>query len=171
VIKYINVKIKTMMIKLLIKNQLFFGKTKSINRSINIFSKRLYSDIKNEKSKRVKDLKVAFFGTDLFSIKILVGLHNLLIENKIKEINVITSTNSISKTSKEKLKTQSSNVERSDIDVGITEFCKNNNIKHFLWSEIKINNSYKELFKDFDIGLVASFGHLLPVGLIDVFPW
>jgi methionyl-tRNA formyltransferase len=156
------------MIKLLI-NQLIFSKTKSINRSINILSKRLYSDIKNEKSKRVKDLKVAFFGTDLFSIKILVGLHNLLSEKKIKEINVITSTNSSSKTSKEKLKT--SDVERSDIDVGITEFCKNNNIKHFLWSEIKTDNNYKELFKDFDIGLVASFGHLLPVGLIEVFPW
>jgi hypothetical protein len=169
VVNNLKVKLKTMMIKLLIKNQLFFSKTKSINRSINILSKRLYSDIKNEKSKRVKDLKVAFFGTDLFSIKILVGLHNLLSEKKIKEINVITSTNSSSKTSKEKLKT--SDVERSDIDVGITEFCKNNNIKHFLWSEIKTDNNYKELFKDFDIGLVASFGHLLPVGLIEVFPW
>ena len=129
-------------------------------------SRRFYSDLKKENFKRVNDLKVAFFGTDLFSIKILNGLNKLLDEKKIKEISVITSVSPRDKFSKEKSK----NLNNTEYE-GILDFCKKKNIKYHVWSEIKINKNYKDILKDFDIGLVASFGHLLPSSLIEVFPW
>jgi len=38
-----------------------------------------------------------------------------------------------------------------------------------VWSSIKGENDFDE-FKTFDIGVVASFGHLIPADLIGMFP-
>ena len=159
----------TFLIKVLIKNLL---KKSLIHKSTyTLHSKRVYSNVQTDNLRRVNDLKVAFFGTDVFSVKILNGLNNLLDQKKIKEINVITSATRVENYSKEKTKTLSDN-NGSPIEYqGILDFCIKNNIKYHIWSDIKINKNYMEILKDFDIGLVASFGHLLPASLIELFPW
>ena len=114
-------------------------------------------------------LKIAFFGTDLFSVRILQGLNNLLNENKIAQINVITTSPRPTSTRERSFisKSQDANTTHS---LQILDFCAQNNINHHIWSEIKVNKSYRDLLKSFDIGLVASFGHLLPASLIEIFP-
>ena len=165
---------KNYSLKTFITNQNFFKRSeKTLNVSKAILCKsslslRLYSEIRNENLTKSAKLKVAFFGTDLFSMKILFGLHKLLLVDKIKEINVITSTGPHHGREKSK---HSVNIDTRPLaDEGILGFCKKYNIKHYVWPEIKLNQSYKELFKDFDLGLVASFGHLIPANLIQVFP-
>ena len=116
-------------------------------------------------------LKIAFFGTDLFSVKILHGLNILLNEKKIDQINVVTSSARPNSTRERLLKQYETDKEIASFkDDRILDFCEKNKIKHYLWSEIKINKEYKNIFKTFDLGLVASFGHLIPASLIEIFP-
>lgn len=159
----------TFLLKVLIKN--LFKKSLIHKSTYALHFKRVYSTVKSDDLRRVNDLKVAFFGTDVFSLKILNGLNNLLDQKKIKEIKVITSATRVENYSKEITKILSDN-NGSPIEYqGILDFCIKNNIKYHFWSEIKINKNYMEILKDYDIGLVASFGHLLPASLIEMFPW
>ena len=49
--------------------------------------------------------------------------------------------------------------------------CNQNNMKYYYWSEIKSNRQkYYDLFKTYDVGVVASFGHLIPSHFIQLFP-
>lgn len=109
-----------------------------------------------------KKLNVVFFGTDLFSIKILAGLNQLYKDKILNQINVVTSA-SVSK------KSDSESRDLTNFRGNqIIDFCRLNRIKFFTWNEIKENN--EKLFTGFHVGIVASFGHLIPSNLILSFP-
>lgn len=113
-------------------------------------------------------ISVVFFGTDLLSIQILKGLHSLLKEEVIHEINVVTSASPVS------LKELSNRtVENKAYDLSnfrgnqIIEYCHKNSIKFHLWSSVRRE---QVVFSSFDVGVVASFGHLIPSDVIESFP-
>lgn len=108
-------------------------------------------------------LKVVFFGTDLLSIQILSGLNSLLLKNVIGEIKVITSV-SLPVNDKKK---ESLNGFDNLVGNQIINYCESNSLKYNVWSDIKSNT---EMLSTYDVGVVASFGHLLPGKLIEKFP-
>lgn len=111
-------------------------------------------------------LNVVFFGTDLFSIKILTGLNQLYRDKILNQINVVTSA-SVSK----KPLGADKNLDLSNFRGNqIIDFCRRNQIKFFNWNEIKEEKSREKLFTGFHVGIVASFGHLIPSNLILSFP-
>ena len=126
-------------------------------------SKNFVSQI-NFKSE--KKLKVLFFGSDLLSVQILNGLNDLLKEkNFIQEISIITEADKSAK--------QINNQSNSNSDLKknkVIEFCIQNNLNYHIWSSIKVNRSYESLFNHFHVGVVASFGHLIPSHLIQMMP-
>lgn len=109
-----------------------------------------------------KKLNVVFFGTDLFSIKILSGLNQLCKDKILNQINVVTSA-SVSK----KSSTESRDLTNFRGNQ-IIDFCRHNGIKFFTWNELLEEN--ENLFTGFHVGIVASFGHLIPSNLILSFP-
>jgi methionyl-tRNA formyltransferase len=122
----------------------FFHTTKLSSTSIK-------SNLANEKP------RVVFLGTDLLSKYILNSLQSLLAQNKIADLCVITSSLEQNKNDNKKNK--------------ILELCNQHNMKCYFWSEIKSNKQkYYDLFKTYDIGVVASFGHLIPSHFIQLFP-
>jgi len=153
------------------KNQSKFYQyqTYSANKSALSFS----TSNKNEAVNRTKKLKVVFFGTDLLSIHILKGLQTLLNKRVIHEINVITSA-SLKPSHQTKYLQQNKQKKSDDLAINyrgnqIIEFCDKNKIKYHVWSSIKSEDVLNEL-KTFDVGVVASFGHLIPGDLIKLFP-
>jgi methionyl-tRNA formyltransferase len=113
-----------------------------INRYV-LLSKRSYSTSIN------KPLNIAFFGSDLFSMHILEHLYRLFHNDKsrIKHLEVITTVSSINTVMQGAEKLQ---------------------LKTHTWSntETFISNSSVQ----FDLGILASFGQLLPKRLIESFP-
>ena len=109
---------------------------------------------------------------DLFSIHIFNGLINLLNEKIISEINVVTSASVKTVQSdqdKEKYRTNANT--QLDYFRGnqIIDMCIQKNIKYHIWSSLKQDKTYQQLF-GFHVGVVASFGHLIPASLINFFP-
>ncbi|CAF0925987.1 unnamed protein product, partial [Didymodactylos carnosus] len=88
-------------------------------------------------------LNVAFFGSDRFSSHILEHLYQLTTSGKkINRLEIVTSSS------------QKNMVQHCAIK---------HNINTHLWPNI-------DLLKGFDIGILASFGHLLPRKVIEAFP-
>lgn len=121
---------------------------------------RAYSVITKDK------LNVTFFGTDVFSLTILNGLNDLYKQNLIKSLNVVTcemQSNTDAKHHKQ---------EKGDFskENRILKFCQENRLQYFLWMDLKNDKSYLELLKDNDIAVVASFGHIIPSKLINLYP-
>ena len=124
-----------------------------------------------------KRLKVVFFGTDLLSIKILAGLHDLTKQGIIQEVCVVTSSSAKKNIrNREQLNNRASEQSQVSIDLDnfrgnqIIDFCSKNNIPCHKWPNIKPNRMYVELLKSYDVGVVASFGHLIPEILIKLLP-
>lgn len=117
------------------------------------------SNNNNNKSNAVQNLRVVFFGSDRFSIRILRALKQLVDEKKIAEISVVTS-----------IKSSTTSSSSSSAENQVYDMCRKENINFKLWSNISSNQEYLKLFKRFDIGVVASFGHLIPSNLINLFP-
>lgn len=112
---------------------------------------RRYSQINNDK------IKVTFFGSDLFSLETLKKLNNLYKQSYIYKLNVVTSADS---------KINNKNK--------VIEFCDRQNIEFHYWNDIKIKQdcgkfTYENLLSEFNLGLVASFGHIIPSRLINIF--
>ena len=104
--------------------------------------------------------KVVFFGTDLLSIRILQGLHQLLNTGHIQAVKAVTSVNPAA------AKNDSLRGNR------IVDYCAQNNIECHLWSDLRAKraDNYGHLFASYHVGVVASFGHLIPSALIELFP-
>lgn len=136
------------------------------------YQRKSFLSTLTQKVEQQKKLKVAFFGTDLLSIKILTGLHSLTKDNIIQEVCVVTSA-SAKKSSK---KFDQANNNKASLDLAnfrgnqIIDYCARNNISYHTWSNIDQNNEYLDLLKSCDVGVVASFGHLIPSKLIELFP-
>lgn len=124
-----------------------------------------YNSSKNvvgESLKRLKStsnsLRVVFFGSDFLSLRILTVLKRLVDERRIGEMTVVTSI----KTSALK--------EANDRVNQVVDMCTKQNIPYHLWSNISKPDDYMALFKGFHVGVLASFGHLIPNKLINLFP-
>ena len=101
-----------------------------------------------------KRLKVVFFGTDLLSIKILAGLHDLTKQGIIQEVCVVTSSSAKKNIrNREQLNNRASEQSQVSIDLDnfrgnqIIDFCSKNNIPCHKWPNIKPNRMYVELLK------------------------
>jgi hypothetical protein len=105
----------------------------------------------------------------LFSIHIFNGLMNLLDNKVVAEINVVTSASV--KTVQVKDKSTANINTELDYFRGnqIIDMCIQKNIKYHIWSSLKQDKTYQQLF-GFHVGVVASFGHLIPASLINFFP-
>uniref|UniRef100_A0A336MQT9 Methionyl-tRNA formyltransferase, mitochondrial n=1 Tax=Culicoides sonorensis TaxID=179676 RepID=A0A336MQT9_CULSO len=105
---------------------------------------RNYCDINHKID--YKSLKVLFFGTDTFSLSSLVALHTELEHDRnIKVLDVVTSFRAMSNP--------------------IKDYAQKENLKLFDFKSIKSKESL-----DYDLGLVVSFGHLIPEQIINEFP-
>lgn len=135
---------------------------------VNLILAKHYATSIPNKSPLQQKLNVVFFGTDLFSTYILNGLNKLLANDKINEINVITSSN-LNPKSVNEAKTNSIDLTNFRGNQ-IINFCQSNKIRYYLWSDLKQDKAYLNMFKDFHVGVVASFGHLIPSKLIELFP-
>lgn len=113
-----------------------------INRNVRL-SKCFYS------TSIVKPLNVAFFGSDLFSMHILEHLHKLFTHDqlRIKHLEVVTTVSS-------------SNT--------VMNGAKKLNLITHTWPNIDSLISKSSV--QFDLGILASFGQLLPRKLIESFP-
>lgn len=141
-------------------NNMLFKKYKLISNCFHISTTKLSikSNAINEKP------RVIFLGTDRLSKHILTSLKSLLAQNKIADLCVITS-------SLQQQQPQNKNETINNTKNKIIEFCNQNNMKYYYWSEIKSNRQkYYDLFKTYDVGVVASFGHLIPSHFIQLFP-
>lgn len=107
------------------------------------FSKRCYS------TSIVKPLNVAFFGSDLFSMHILEHLYQLFSNEKsrIKHLEVVTTVSS------------SNTVMRGAEKLQLITHTWPNTDSIISKSPVQ-----------FDLGILASFGQLLPKKLIESFP-
>ncbi|XP_067943660.1 methionyl-tRNA formyltransferase, mitochondrial-like isoform X2 [Watersipora subatra] len=97
--------------------------------------------------------KVLFLGTDRFAIKILDALYVEFLKREsivggrqlVKRLDVVTKQS----------------------EGAVKDFVrgKSTDMKHFIWPDVGIEAG------EFDVGVVASFGHLLPKSFIDLFPY
>ena len=162
------------MIKNILSNKFSFQKITNLIKSNSILlikTKHLHS---NEYStiQSPKDIipKVVFFGTDILSIQILFGLVNLRKQNLIKEIKVITNSKPLDPEKKILLQNETE-IDLKDFKGNqIIEYCSNNNIAYHVWSKVKQDKNFEALFSGFHVGVVASFGHLIPSSVINIFP-
>jgi methionyl-tRNA formyltransferase len=108
------------------------------------FSKRCYAT-----SPVIKPLNVAFFGSDLFSMHILEHLYHLFSNDKsrIKHLEVVTTVSS------------SNTVMHGAEKLQLTTHTWPNTDSLISKSSVQ-----------FDLGILASFGQLLPKKLIESFP-
>lgn len=115
-------------------------------------------------------LGVVFFGTDLFSIKILTGLNKLYKDKIINKINVVTSASPLASKNKSSKRGRTSHDLVNFRGNQIIQYCIENEIEYHKWDEVKVNNDFEKRLSSFDVGVVASFGHLIPSSQIDAFP-
>jgi methionyl-tRNA formyltransferase len=105
---------------------------------------------------------VTFFGSDQFSLRILVGLNKLAEQNRIGKLSVVTSINK---------NNNSVDLKSNQIKINrVIEYCEANKIDFHIWSQLKEKKSYIRELNSFHMGVVASFGHLLPGDLISIMP-
>jgi methionyl-tRNA formyltransferase len=104
---------------------------------------------------------VVFFGSDQFSLKILVGLSKLIGQSRISKLSVVTS---LSKSNPIYSNSSSNKTNK------IVDYCEANNIAIHMWPQLKNSKNYLRELNSFDIGIVASFGHLIPGDLIEIVP-
>ncbi|XP_071788050.1 methionyl-tRNA formyltransferase, mitochondrial-like [Asterias amurensis] len=98
--------------------------------------------------------RVMFFGSDNFSIASLKALHKCRTEGKlIEKLHVVCPE---TKYIKRKGKTR--------IISPIWQYCHDNDLTHFPWP-------ITPEVKGYDIGVLSSFGHLVPGHLIESFPY
>ncbi|CAF0943009.1 unnamed protein product [Adineta ricciae] len=97
----------------------------------------------------VKPLNVAFFGSDIFSMRILEHLYRLFSHDKsrIKHLEVVTTTSTSNTVMHGAQKLQ---------------------LRTHIWPELDALLSKSST--QFDLGILASFGQLLPKRLIESFP-
>jgi len=107
------------------------------------FCKRFYS------STRIKPLNVVYFGSDIFSLRILEHLSSLAHRpnSPIQHLEVVTTTSSSN--------TIQNGAEKLQLPTHI-------------WPNIDSIQSKTNI--QFDLGILASFGQLLPRKLIETFP-
>lgn len=105
--------------------------------------------------------KITFFGSDLFSLKILTSLNELQKKNVFSKLNVVTCDNqnqqgSIIKQIKKNL---------------VIDFCVKNKLDYYIWEKISAKNElkYEKLLNNHDLAVVASFAYLLPSKFIDLY--
>lgn len=108
---------------------------------------------------------MVFFGSDFFSVRVLRVLKRLVDEKHLAEISVVTSV----KTSltKDENNNKSHDFERAN---QVVDVCIQKNINYHLWSSMAKNDDYENVLKGYDVGVLASFGHLIPSKLINLFP-
>jgi methionyl-tRNA formyltransferase len=113
-----------------------------INRQVHL-SKSCYS------TSVIKPLNVAFFGSDLFSMHILEHLYRLFTSDKsrIKHLEVVTTVST------------SNTIIRSAEKLQLTTH---------IWPNT--DSLISKSSTQFDLGILASFGQLLPKRLIESFP-
>ncbi|CAF1618899.1 unnamed protein product [Rotaria sp. Silwood1] len=113
-----------------------------INQHVHL-SKRFYT------SSIIKPLNIVFFGSDLFSMHILEHLYQLFINDKtqIKHLEVVTTVSS-----------------SNTIMYGAEKF----KLKTHTWPNMDSVISKSSI--QYDLGILASFGQLLPKKLIESFP-
>jgi len=133
---------KTKNFRLILFSMFVFYVRYIINRHIH-FSKHYYS------TSIIKPLNIAFFGSDLFSMHILEHLHHLISNDKslIKHLEVVTTVSS------------SNIVMRGAEKLRLTTHTWPNTDSLISKSPVQ-----------FDLGILASFGQLLPKKLIESFP-
>jgi methionyl-tRNA formyltransferase len=114
--------------------------------------------------------KVIFFGSDAFSLIILKSLHNLREEKILKQLFVITSDPSATKGSNKWVLPTSNNDSIDLRSKSIIDYCIDKKIDYIVWSQYKLNqNSTHSQIKKFDVGVLASFGEMIPSKLIKEF--
>lgn len=113
-----------------------------------------------------KLLRVVFFGSDFFSVRVLRVLKRLVDEKHLAEISVVTSVKT-SLTKEENNNNRSHDFEREN---QVRDVCVQKNINYHLWSSMAKNDDYLDVLKGYDVGVLASFGHLIPSKLINLFP-
>jgi len=104
-------------------------------------------------------VNVVFFGSDLFSMRILDNLNAFKQKNShlIDRIQVITSSTKTNTNVKSKNR--------------VIDYCDRNGLTYYNWIELKKDKpKYERIVNGFHLGLVASFGHLIPSHLINLFP-
>jgi methionyl-tRNA formyltransferase len=116
-------------------------------------------------------LRVVFFGSDLLSAKILSSLCKVLNHSnkKISELCVITSSKQLHNSNDSHVKNNTELVSELKGNK-IINMCDKNKIKYYLWPDVSKPEQYKSLFSSYSVGVVASFGHLIPSDLIELFP-
>ena len=93
-----------------------------------------------------RKLKVLFFGTDLFALSSLKILHQEYISQKGCVSNI-----------------EACCAKMKDLVPPVKAYCDNHQIVHHDWPPCTT------LCQEFDIGVVSSFGHLIPSNIIDSF--
>lgn len=128
-----------------------------INKAAQCNFKSTQTNLTNDKS--ALRLNVMFFGSDLFSMRILDNLNAFKQKNArlIDRIQVITSSTNTNTNIKTKNR--------------VIDYCDRNGLTYFNWIELKKDKQkYERIVNGFHLGLVASFGHLIPSHLINLFP-
>ena len=119
---------------------------------------------------------MVFFGNDLFSVYILKGIKKLLDERHISELRVIISSSPLATAETESdnndIRNQVQLAERRENKVA--KFCQNNQIAFHSWSDLTVKmsepNADGHFLSGADIGVVASFGVLIPKSVIQLLP-
>jgi methionyl-tRNA formyltransferase len=106
-----------------------------------------------------KNLSLTFFGTDLFSLIILKSLNDLYKTKQIADLNVVTCD------SKNELSRKVNSFKANHV----IKFCKQNELNYLLWNDFKLNSNYEKFLSNKDFAVVASFGHLIPSKMINLF--
>eukprot|EP00111_Clytia_hemisphaerica_P019824 TCONS_00058456-protein len=119
------------------------------NLQLNVRLVRNISDLKH------KALKVAFFGTDEFSLTPLEKLVQLRNEtNLVEEVAVVSQFETQKKSTK-------------GIIPVVHRYVRENELPKIHWEELKINPKHH---LDHDLAIVASFGEFIPSKVIKCFP-
>jgi len=101
---------------------------------------------------------VSFFGADMFSAAILNCLNDLVKRKFFSKLNVITCYNSKKIGDINKIKKNH-----------VIDYCKENKLEYHFWEDIRNDYKYENLLVNHDLGVVASFAHLLPSRLMNLY--
>ena len=115
---------------------------RTLRRSTSSFVNQLHTNSTNRKK-----LKVLFFGTDTFAVSTLKSLHR---EHTLDNGCVQSLESCCSK--------------MKDLVPPVKRYCQQHKIPHHNWPPDTT------LCQKFDIGVVSSFGHMIPTNIIEAFP-
>ncbi|KAI0985282.1 hypothetical protein GJ496_005316 [Pomphorhynchus laevis] len=107
--------------------------------------------VKSANSSFAPKTSVVFFGSDHFSLIILSKIQEY-VGSLVRSLNVVT-------TERKRRKLRSG---------PIVDHCVQSNLEHYIWTNDTISC---DIFRNrsFDIGILASFGHMIPKTVIDSF--